>query len=167
MVKKLALLTIVIAALFLVTSNALAKPIEIQGASTDQSEYDISETPYLLSLYGGQGTPTALQTWNHNSFASTFSILDNTPGYDVDSVKKEISNTLWWDAGKSWGDLLNTDKLGVWTWSVQETSGRGGIKNGTFTITQVAPPVPEPISAALFLLGGGALGLKLFRRRKA
>lgn len=26
------------------------------------------------------------------------------------------------------------------------------------------PPIPEPISASLFLLGAGALGLKLFKK---
>jgi hypothetical protein len=34
-------------------------------------------------------------------------------------------------------------------------------------VPAVTPPVPEPISTTLFLLGGGAMGLKLFRRKKA
>jgi len=37
---------------------------------------------------------------------------------------------------------------------------------GTVTPMVVKPPIPEPISASLFLLGAAGLGLRFFSRKK-
>lgn len=86
---------------------------------------------------------------------------------------KKLYTTFWitrldWNlvknAGEKWWEVQN--------FKTYDASGNllasGPNKNAHYKvfIDEVAPPVPEPISSALFLLGAGALGIKLYRRKK-
>lgn len=76
-----------------------------------------------------------------------------------------------------WADITGGPIPGIntaaeWIWTSKDGYGDVGSDGSpvyrlfTAAINPVAPPVPEPISSTLFLLGAGAFGLKKFRNRK-
>ena len=148
-------------ALVFVGSAAFAKvqPSEIENAkSADQSgksetTFKWDETPYLLMHFDHSGTVSESWMSPITKTLYQFTVADGqtTNPIDLDSKDKWVLNTL--------PDWLSSREKGIWTWSVEAVGGTK-VQNGCLTVT------PEPIGAALFMIGAGALGIIRNRRNK-
>ena len=111
---------------------------------------------------------------------STFS-LNETPWLyvKVSDAVKNITSTWWNDPnGNSYdaslpGSTATTKWLTLSDWNTVKTPGNWDINGSVFyrngvceTAATKFTVTPEPISTALFLLGGATLGLGAYRKRK-
>ncbi len=71
-------------------------------------------------------------------------------------------NKVWLSFTDDFWPGLGDDKIGKWNIRAFEKldDGRSLIGTAHFTV------IPEPISSTLFLLGGGALAIRVYRKRK-
>jgi len=101
------------------------------------------------------------------------------PGADKDAASSKFDTSLgasdpnfayYWDSNSFWINRLGANALGEWHIQKVEIDGisvKTNSINYKILEDKVTPPVPEPISSSLFLLGAGALAFKKFRRKKA
>lgn len=141
---KLVILFLAVIALFSINAAAYADydDFRITGAlSTDtQTEFGQSEIPWLwVDLNGALG----IRGWWAELPVSG----------DINDIA-QLAN----GATTIWAPLTN------WGWTTPAETGDYGVRlkgygNRFFTVT------PEPISSALFLFGGAALGIRAYRKR--
>jgi len=160
MSNKIAIVVVFLLAVFLISSNAFAA-IDLNGVSMFMTDYNSTTEKTLFS--GGE-TP-----YLYIGFPSSFNSLWKSDGSlwkNPDGVLKGF--TLDVVAGQdNWYTITNWDtvkKSGLWTvdagylalgWCNKKIGGQ----SLTFTFA------PEPISATLFLLGGGAMAIRAFRKK--
>ncbi len=117
------------------------------------TEFKWTEVPYVLLHLNKTGT--VVEGWASPVTNTKYNVTvaDNqlTDPADIDGDNKWIRNTL-----PNW---LNAREKGWWTWTAQAVGG-SKVESGTFNL------VPEPISSALFLLGGGAIAVLKLRKKK-
>jgi len=73
----------------------------------------------------------------------------------------------YWNDDALWVNRLGANALGQWHIDNVQIDGVS-IKTNSINYMindATVPPVPEPVSASLFLLGAGALGLRLYRKK--
>lgn len=117
---------------------------------TDRSfqVFNLAEVPYLyLHVPGNDWSETVVASWWTNPYGEKF--FESKGPKDKDDFFMTLN---WDDVGKTAGDWTVTGLF-----FADDGSSRKGTTGFTFA--------PEPVSAGLFLLGGGALAL--IRRKKA
>jgi len=133
-----------------------------RGCSADGStpifywEYDFgdpgtyNEIPEINKINEG----TFSLNYNSLSHMLTMSVLgtDMSEGYDLSSVIGDDKLMSVYLGGSSFDSGTSIDENQMFFSNFKFTSG--------------APITPEPVSSALFLLGGGALVLRRYRRKK-
>jgi hypothetical protein len=126
--------------------------VDSSGDSLKDTEFSLDEKPWLLIRENDIADNHPASIWfapNGDEFSST----------EIFTFKHK-DNKVWLSFTDSfWASL--TDKTGKWQVSAFEKDhcGKSFIGKTCFFVT------PEPISSALFLLGGGALALRSYRKR--
>lgn len=135
-----------------VDANGVSLFITDNGSTTSKTTFDLSETPYLYVSFPG-------------SFSALWKSADglwNDPdGLLKGSTTDPFAGMNNWYTISNWNSVK---KAGLWevdtSYLVTDFfDEKNGGEKLNFSVT------PEPISSALFLLGGGALALRSFRKR--
>jgi len=168
--KVKVLLSLVLIAAAVVLSQGLVLANDFNATMGDGSVdgttpyvFEQDQVPWLHLV-------TTTPAFDH-MFSSTWSWKDavsNTwkkVGYTGDNEQTNAVST-WYDLGINWAA---DERLGQWkiVTGMDDLCEDCSIKGKCTFFQRVNVPVPEPISSSLFLLGAGALGLKMFRKRKA
>lgn len=126
------------------------------NSSTPKDIFNLGETPYLYF-----GFPSSFDNW----LKIESSVWKDPDGqYSGLTVGLTSLNNSWY----SLSDWDTVKKEGFWEVDAGYLAAKlFGLKVGgdklSFNYGGVAP---EPVSSALFLFGGGALALRMFRKRK-
>jgi len=163
--KELAILGLVAIAILAMSAIGYADVfnaimVQDNGSETPQpgAQYDDTQTPWLFL--------DTFQSYLH-SFYTTWSWQNSTKWEVLGHVDLESTT----DA-KSWLTLSDWSGMPTGKWRVaallsNDEPGSDMCCSGKCVyFERVTKPVPEPVSSALFLLGAGALGLRLYRKRK-
>lgn len=150
--KKMLIALIMISGLVL-TSNAFASipdtfMTDSSGSFVPRTEFSLSETPWLYLHLPDAGLNVVASWWQSPSLTYTFAGTSPSTAQDI------------WISPSDWATIKTT---GIWNVNAgySYATGETGARSASFTVT------PEPISSALFLLGGGALALRTYRKRAA
>ena len=159
----------------LAMASAANATITIDGSSmsyTGPSSLDGLTTTIGYSK-AGLGKPTFTQWLEFtNTLAGIYSITLDTSSRSVDFTSAFLTNgtdtyalTLLYSAGslESWGLGDTLIAAGDWTLVINGKNNRTGSLAGTITIEQA---VPEPATWAMMIVGFGAVGFTLRRKRK-
>jgi hypothetical protein len=131
--------------------------------AVDKTVFEWGTKPYAyiqFNLADVEGEPlTIVWTWKFDtSYAATETLtLDDPTGTTGDTEHVNI-----WKDLTNW-DTIKTGKAGDWTVSAHyDGAGGGGIRSDGFKLNVV----PEPVSSALFLIGGTCLAAWQIRKKK-
>ena len=161
--------------LFLIGSiagNAFAKTNNNGGGVvtmfvTDQSGSETPRQPKKFSL--GETPWLFVNLDTYNSIAGDWYRSNSSDSYDFDSSNIDTTyfNTPYWNGNKFWLSLKDTLNVSG-EWHIHDILIDGERKPGYSDNYQIYSVVttPEPVSSALFLLGGTALAAVHFRRKK-
>ncbi len=120
------------------------------GDEVLQDTFSLDETPYLFVEFADALDSDFI---HGDYYPQSGDFLGSTSVTDIGISTKFWFNLEDWDSNKSQGIWqIDTDL------SFGETAGHSAPTS--FTVT------PEPISTALFLIGGAPIALSLYRRRK-
>lgn len=117
------------------------------------------EIPYLFVQFpsSAEGTKTIMTTWTWSGDAS-FSRERFGP-----TDPQDAQGLNYWLYLPDWNSRTVAEKLGTWTITGEGGDFSNNVFKGLTTFTVV--PVPEPVSSALFLMGG-ALLVPFLKRKK-
>lgn len=127
--------------------------------TASQIEFDFDETPFAFI----QLTPVGLfkgniaMTWTWEYAGTPFTS-------DTQTIFSPTSAVNLFHAYSGW-ETVKMDRYGEWKVTTNWVSS-GGSGNLVNTFTLKDPIVPEPVSSALFLVGGLALASKRFLKKK-
>ena len=137
-------------------SQVSSAMVDADGSYTVQPgtppTYTWTEQPWLSLKLPSSAFAYSVSWWTPEGATSSFSNLEITSG--TSSVWHSLSD--WFAPGGS-------RKAGDWTVRADYSSA-GGADSETFKFKVNA--VPEPVSSALFLVGGVALAVRQYRKRK-
>jgi hypothetical protein len=121
-----------------------------------QTTFNFSETPYLY--IGFPGSFSGL--WKSDG-----SLWYNPEGLLKGFTAESVAGMDNWYTITNWSSVVKT---GLWEVDAGYFGlGTGIYKEGNEKLFFNVVAAPEPISSALFLLGGGALALRTYRKRAA
>ncbi|OGT21860.1 MAG: hypothetical protein A3C55_02665 [Gammaproteobacteria bacterium RIFCSPHIGHO2_02_FULL_42_13] len=131
-------------------------------STTPKSTFNLNETPWLYLELPSTDFNVTASVWSDPD-ANPFSVLgisgSNTYWFSLDSGKDASGNPVTWNSVK---------KIGLWNISagyLYPFSQNGDYAGKGSTSFEV---VPEPVSTALFILGGATLAVRHLRKgRKA
>lgn len=163
--RKFALLIVAVVSLvaFAGTASAGVLPpspsmVDGDGSSTVQpgapAVYNWNQSPWLYFLSPSNTFTYSVSWWNYTGDAL------KTPSVEITSGTGNI-----WHGFSNPADWIAIRKAGDWTVRADYSyaNGYGSTGEVPFKINAV----PEPISSALFLLGGGAIAVLKLRRKKS
>lgn len=186
--KKLGLIFSVVAVALLAVSSVARADSEFTGTMYDddlvtlKSAFAIGEEPWLnLVKTNDDGLSEfhyVLTTWYWINPNDVNNPSDSTLDYRGFSIVDATGNENMWTNLDTY-DWSNTGDLGNWqaistltsihptTWNPQTAQLQCSECSSTTKCIPFTRYVPEPISSSLFILGAGAFGLRIFRRKKA
>jgi hypothetical protein len=160
--RKVALLIIIFISLVVFTGSAsadLAYMTVGDGDTTAQpgtpATYNWEQSPWLYFTSPSNILTYSISWWN----AAGSPVITNT--YEFTTGTSSI-----WHGFDEFADWAAIRKAGDWTVKA-DYSYYGGGPGTTGNINFRINAVPEPISSALFLLGGGAIAVLKLRKKKS
>ncbi len=123
------------------------------GSTTPQpgSTYSWTQAPWLYLQLPSTVFSYTITWWN----------LSGIPTYSSVLTTNDEGNTETWNSLADWFNVGGSRHEGLWNIrALYSSGGTDIIKETTFTVT------PEPISSALFLIGGVGLAAWQIRRKK-
>jgi len=163
--RKFALLIMIVAVSVLVfagtaSAGALTAYMTVDGGDTNPqpgtpATYNWDQSPWLYFTLPSGATTFSVSWWNYTGDILTTPVFNVTAG-----------TTNVWHGFSNFEDWAAIRKAGDWTVKA-DYSYFGGGPGTTGDISFKINAVPEPISSALFLLGGGAMAVLKLRKKKA
>ena len=159
--RKFALLIVVVVSLLAFAENASAVP----SAYMVNEENSFSAQPGTPATYNWEKQPWLYFSVPSGIFAYSISWWNHI-GDPVKTYNIELPNNTGniWHGFSTFAEWTAIRKAGDWTVRADYTNADGYSSTGEVPFKINA--VPEPISSALFLLGGGVIAVLKLRKRK-
>lgn len=165
MKKGLVILGLVACAIAVVCGQSYADAWDAYMVANNGNETALVPATYLDTVTPYLFLNNTYSAYQH-SFYTTWAWQNGTVWDPMGQVNLASVSTI-----KDWLTLPNWSSMPTGQWRIAtflvNEAPTGDCCNGKCVyFERVTKPVPEPISTTLFLLGGGAMGLRIFRRKK-
>lgn len=161
--KKLMFVVVLMLGVLMATSAFAVEPsfsvYTTDSQGNPDNEFGFNETPFLQINFPSTDWNVTIGWWTPRNGGETYLAANVFSGVFQDNVsfgdlafRKQGTDTIFsWDAIKDYG----------W-WDINATYNK--FDGSVMTSNSAFNVVPEPVSSALFLIGGGAIAL--FRRNR-